>query len=83
MCPLCHSKKVRRSHRQPIDLLAVLLMAKPMRCRNCSHRYYRWPWNEVEGSALAGAPVAEGVNPAAGEPRKRSAAAGNAGSGRD
>jgi hypothetical protein len=50
MCPLCHSKRVRRSRRQPLDVLLLILLAKPMRCRTCSYRYYLWPWSKLKAS---------------------------------
>jgi hypothetical protein len=66
MCPLCHSNKVRRSHRQPFDLLLQLIFrAKPMRCRTCSHRYYRWPWSKPEEGNSADLPLAETPNQSA------------------
>jgi hypothetical protein len=45
MCPLCHSKKVRRSRPRPWDFLFLILQARPMRCRACCYRFYRWPWS--------------------------------------
>jgi hypothetical protein len=48
MCPLCHSKRVRRSAPKLWDFIFVILRARPMRCRVCSYRYYRWPWSSSE-----------------------------------
>jgi hypothetical protein len=45
MCPLCHSNKVRRSRPRTRDFLFLILQARPMRCRACCYRFYRWPWS--------------------------------------
>ena len=70
MCPLCHSMKVRRSHRQPLDFLLLVLRAKPMRCRTCSYRFYQWPWSGLAATAPP---------PPAPELQKQSAAAASSG----
>jgi hypothetical protein len=77
MCPLCHSKKVRRSHRQPFDFLLLFLRAKPMRCRNCSHRFHRWPWSGPEPIAEPDPPIARAPKLRALPPAERAAAAGS------
>ena len=78
MCPLCHSNKVRRSRRQTFDfLLALFLQAKPMRCRTCSHRFYRWPWSESDTTALSDRPDTRAPRLRALRSPDRAAAAGS------
>jgi predicted Zn-ribbon and HTH transcriptional regulator len=44
-CPHCRSEQIRRSQRRgfvergPLTLLSV----KPFRCKDCRHRFFRWP----------------------------------------
>ncbi len=45
MCPLCYSKRVRRSRRRAGDFLFLLFRAQPMRCRSCESRFFVWPWS--------------------------------------
>jgi hypothetical protein len=44
MCPTCLSKELRDSHKRWSDLFALLIFAKPVRCRRCDNRSYDWPW---------------------------------------
>ena len=39
-CPFCNSSKVRRSRVRASDLLHVLFLRVPVRCRNCQERGY-------------------------------------------
>jgi len=44
-CPGCGSKRVRLSHRTPLDLLLSLFLMRPFRCRDCYLRFrsfYFW-----------------------------------------
>lgn len=75
MCPLCFSKKVRRSHRTGFDLLLLFLLARPMRCRICSHRYYRFPWSVADKRITRTSPADQAPSLTALRPQKRAAAA--------
>jgi hypothetical protein len=44
MCPTCRSHELRKSHKRWIDFFALLMKAKPVRCRHCENRSYDWPW---------------------------------------
>lgn len=44
MCPACNSKDLRVSHKRWTDVFALLLRARPVRCRHCDCRSYEWPW---------------------------------------
>ena len=81
MCPLCHSNRVRRSRRQPFDYLLLILWAKPMRCRTCSYRYYKFPWSRPEESVLPELTGQESpaYTPPAAQRLKRSAAVASSG----
>ncbi len=79
MCPLCGSKRVRPSRRQPVDFMLMVLRAKPMRCKTCSYRYYIWPWSKrTEVDLPAAATKAAQQSIALGE-QKRAAAAASSG----
>lgn len=44
-CPGCGSKRVRLSHRRPLDRLLMLFLVRPFRCRDCYLRFrgfYYW-----------------------------------------
>jgi hypothetical protein len=38
-CQGCGSKRVRLSHRKPLDLLLSLFLVRPFRCRDCYLRF--------------------------------------------
>jgi hypothetical protein len=79
MCPFCHSKNVRRSHARLWEFPFLLFLGRPMRCRVCFYRYFRWPWSL---SALPARPAQPPINLTAFKPpQKRSAAAAAAGKG--
>jgi DNA-directed RNA polymerase subunit RPC12/RpoP len=44
MCPTCRSRDMRESHRRWTDFLALMMKAKPVRCKHCESRSYAWPW---------------------------------------
>ena len=44
MCPTCGSKEMRDSHKRWSDFLALMIHARPVRCRHCEIRSYEWPW---------------------------------------
>jgi hypothetical protein len=75
MCPLCSSKRVRRSHRRILDFLLGAFGGKPMRCRTCSHRYYQWPWKWPDKDEIPTLTAEEIDRMAEFKPRGRSAAA--------
>ena len=78
MCPLCGSKRVRQSRRQPRDLVLMFLRAKPMRCRTCSYRYHVWPWTKPVEVDLPAA-VKEAQQLIAMRAQKRAAATASSG----
>jgi DNA-directed RNA polymerase subunit RPC12/RpoP len=44
-CPYCRSFNVRNSRtRIPQDLLPLLILQHPLRCRTCDARFLRWLW---------------------------------------
>lgn len=79
MCPLCHSKRVRRSRRRAFDFLFLLFRIKPMRCRSCSFRYYQWPWSKPDVPAPSTTPLEEGASLASLKLEKPSAVAAGSG----
>lgn len=53
MCPTCQSKDLRASHKRWSDFFALLIKAKPVRCKRCDSRSYEWPWmRELTGGRL-------------------------------
>jgi hypothetical protein len=53
MCPTCKSKELRASHKRWSDFFALLIKAKPVRCRHCESRSYEWPWmRDLTGGKL-------------------------------
>jgi hypothetical protein len=78
MCPLCRSKKVRVSHPRLWDFLFLILQARPMRCRVCHYRFYRWPWSR---SGMPSRPVEAPPKLTAFKPQRRKAATAAGGKG--
>jgi phage FluMu protein Com len=59
-CPRCSGGDIRRSYREkPLDLIVQsFLMAKALRCRGCSKRFYRKVSSETfEARAAATASI--------------------------
>ena len=43
-CPICNSDRVRRSRLRIRDVLLLLALHYPVRCRECSERWYVGIW---------------------------------------
>ena len=73
MCPLCHSKKVRRSYPKLWEVPVMIFLGRPMRCKVCNKRFYRWPWSlsRLPPRPPAATPELTAFTP----PRRKSAAA--------
>jgi hypothetical protein len=39
-CPECHTRTLHRSHRRKLDWIFHLFGYWPVRCRNCTERFY-------------------------------------------
>ncbi len=39
-CPVCRSTQVRRSRMEWLEMLALLVLLRPYRCRDCQKRYF-------------------------------------------
>lgn len=78
MCPICHSKKLRRSYPKLLDFVVLIFLGQPMRCRECDHRFYYWPWSL---SSLPPTPAEAPPKLTAFKPPRRRSSAATAGKG--
>jgi hypothetical protein len=47
-CPFCDSTVVRPSSRYRFaDLIQLIVLRRPVRCRGCGSRFYIWLWEKL------------------------------------
>lgn len=47
-CPECNSTELRQSQFRVFDIIPLVLLMVPLRCRKCRKRFFNWRWEKIE-----------------------------------